>query len=99
MCQTASEGVPKSSPAEASRLKVVSYPSQYTDVWFPGHATFCKWLVGNLKDSSVAYYVPWEARKAEVLKKGIKGMPMGYGTSYYYSFITELLTLDFSKEP
>jgi hypothetical protein len=83
---------------EVYRLKIVSYSKEYTDVWFPGHDMFCKWLVGNLEDTSVAYYVPWEQRKAEVLKKGIKGMPMGYGTSYYYSFIKEPLTLDFSKD-
>lgn len=84
---------------EDYRLKIVSYSKEYTDVWFPGHGTFCKWLVGNLENTTVAYYVPWEQRKAEVLKKGIKGMPMGYGTSYYYSFIKEPLTLDFSKSP
>ena len=41
-----------------------------------------------IRDSS------WEARKATVLKKGVRGMAMGYGTSYYYSFIREPLTLD-----
>jgi len=80
------------------RLKIVTYPKEYTDAWFPGHGTFCKWLVGNLDNTSAGYYVPWEQRKAEVLKKGIKGMPMGYGTSYYYSFIKEPLTLDFSEK-
>ena len=29
----------------------------------------------------------------------VQHWPMGYGQSYYYSFIKELLTLDFSKEP
>jgi len=78
---------------EDFRLKIVSYSKEYTDEWFPGHGTFCKWLVANLEDTSSAYYVSWEARKAKVLKQGIRGMAMGYGTSYYYSFIREPLTL------
>jgi len=80
---------------EAWRLKIVTYPKSYTDVWWPGHATFCKWLCGNLEDTTVAFYVPWEKRKKVVMEKGIRGMPMGYGQSYYYSFIKEPLTLDF----
>ena len=84
---------------DAYRLKIVSYPREYTEVWFPGHGTFCKWLTANLDDTSVAFYVPWETRKAVVLKRGIKGTAMGFGQSYYYSFIKEPLTLDFSKEP
>lgn len=83
---------------EAYRLKIVTYPKEYTDVWFPGHGSFCKWLTGNLENTSNAYYVPWEKRKAEVMKKGLRGMPMGYGQSYYYSFIKEPLTLDFSRK-
>lgn len=41
---------------------------------------------------------PW-TKQAAVLEKKIKGMPMGYGTSYYYSYIEEPLTLDFGQEP
>lgn len=84
---------------EAWRLKIVTYPKEYTDTWFPGHDTFCKWLVGNVEGETVGFYTNWEQRKETVLKKGLKGMPMGYGQSYYYSFIKEPLTLDFSKEP
>lgn len=84
---------------EVWRMKIVSYPKEYTEVWFPGHDTYCKWLVGNLEDTSVAFYTNWEQRRETVLRKGLKGMPMGYGESYYYSFIKEPLTLDFSKEP
>ena len=75
------------------------YPKEYTDVWFPGHDAFCKWLVANLEDTSVSHYISWEKRKAVVIKKGIRGSAMGYGQSYYYSFIKEPLTLDFSKQP
>ncbi len=56
-------------------------------------------MVGNLEDVGLTFYTPWEDRKAVVMKKGIRGMAMGYGTSYYYSRIIEPLTLDFSKEP
>lgn len=82
---------------ERYRLRIVSYPKEYTDNWFPGHATFCKWLVANLEDTSTAYYVNWQTRRAAVLKQGLRGRAMGYGMSYYYSFVTEPLTLDFSK--
>ena len=56
-----------------------------------------KILVANLENTTTAYYVGWPQRRAEVLKKGLRGRAMGYGTSYYYSFIREPLTLDFSK--
>jgi len=82
---------------ESYRHRVVNYPKEHTDSWFPGHATFCKWLVANLENTTTAYYVGWPQRRAEVLKKGLRGRAMGYGTSYYYSFIREPLTLDFSK--
>jgi hypothetical protein len=78
---------------EAYRLRIVSYPQEYTDVWWPGHGTFCKWLVGNLEDTGTAFYTTWENRKRVVMKQGIKGMAMGYGVS----FIREPLTLDFGK--
>ena len=81
------------------RMKILTYPKEYTDVWFPGHMTFCKWMVGNLENEGTAYYGVWEPRKAEAIENGVKGRGMGYGTSYYYSFIDEPLTLDFSKEP
>ena len=78
---------------EAYRLRIVSYTREYTDVWWPGHGTFCKWLVGNLEDTGTAFYTTWENRKRVVMKQGIKGMAMGYGVS----FIREPLTLDFSE--
>lgn len=84
---------------DAWRMKIISYPKEYTERWFPGHGTFCNWMTADLVKESITYYAPWEQRKPEVLKKGIKGMAMGHGESYYYSFIKEPLTLDFSKEP
>ena len=79
------------------REKIVNYPKEYTDVWWPGHPTFCRYLVGDLEDTELAFYSVWEQRKAQVLEQGIRGRAMGYGTSYYYSFIREPLTLDFSQ--
>ena len=76
------------------REKIVTYPSEHTDVWWPGHPTFCRYLVANLEDTEIAFYRPWEDRKAQVLEQGIRGRALGYGTSYYYSFIREPLTLD-----
>ena len=84
---------------EDYRMKIISYSKAYTDKWFPGHGTFCKWLVANLESTDTAYYISWEARKATVLKKGVRGMAMGYGTSYYYSYIREPLTLDLDPAP
>ena len=80
------------------REKIVNYDKDYTDTWFPGHGAFCKWLVGNLEHTDRSYYLPWERRREEVLEKGIRGRSMGYGDSYYYSFIKEPLTLDFTTE-
>jgi len=82
---------------DACRTKILTYPQEYTDVWFPGHMTFCKWMIANLEKESTAYYSPWAPRKAAAIKSGVKGRAMGYGTSYYYSFIKEPLTFDFSK--
>lgn len=79
------------------RMKILTYPQDYTEVWFPGHVTFCKWLVGNLEKESTAFYGSWEPRKADVIKNGVKGRAMGYGESYYYSFIKEPLTFDFTQ--
>lgn len=84
---------------ETWREKIVNYPKEYTDVWWPGHPTFCRWLVGNLEDTSLAFYNDWQSRKKEVLEKGLRGRAMGYGQSYYYSYIKEPLTLDFSQSP
>ena len=82
---------------DAYRMRIITYPKEYTDVWFPGHPYFCQWMTADIVSESKIYYSPWENRKAEVLKRDIKGMAMGYGDSYYYSFIKEPLTLDFSK--
>ena len=83
---------------DALRTRIINYSSDYAHEWFPGHGYFCNWMTANLVKEPYTYYVPWETRKPEVLKKGIKGIAMGHGESYYYSRIKEPLTLDFSKE-
>ena len=84
---------------DALRTRIINYSSEYAHEWFPGHGYFCNWMTANLVKEPYTYYVPWEERKPEVLKKGIKGIAIGHGDSYYYSRIVEPLTLDFSKEP
>ena len=79
------------------RTKIISYPKEYTDVWFPGHAYFCQWMTGDLQYEQKSYYTPWETRKPAILKKGVSGIAMGFADSYYHSFVKEPLTLDFSK--
>ena len=81
------------------RMRIITYDKKYADVWFPGHAYFCQYLTANSERHSETYYVSWESRKPGVLERGIKGVAIGYGTSYYFSFVQEPLTLDFSKEP
>lgn len=79
------------------REKIISYEKAYTNRWFPGYDHFCNWMTGDAKHESTVYYKPWELRKPKVLKKGIRGMAIGYGGGFGYSFIKEPLTLDFSK--
>ena len=83
---------------DAHRIKIVTYPKEYTDRWFPGHGEFCKWITGGAVKETISFYVSWEERKMDVLRKGIKGTAMGHGDSYYYSFIKEPLTLDFAEK-
>ena len=79
------------------RMRIITYAKEYTDVWFPGHAYFCQWLTANCERDTKTYYVSWEERKPAVLERGIKGISIGFGESYYHSHVTEPLTFDFSK--
>ena len=80
------------------RMKIINYPREYTDRWFPGYGYFCIYLTGNLENEDI-HYIPWEKRKAEVLKRGgVKGTGIGYRGSRDASFIKEPLTLDFSRD-
>jgi hypothetical protein len=56
-------------------------------------------MTADCRKEGETYYVPWEQRRPDVMKRGIKGMAMGHGASYYYSFVKEPLTLDFRKQP
>ena len=78
------------------RMKIITYDKQYTDRWFPGYWRFRNWLTGDL--SSTAYFADGPTRKREVLRKGVKGMGMGFGGSPGQGFIREPLTLNFRKE-
>src|SRR5262249_50811582 len=80
------------------RLKIISYPKTYTDRWFPGYDTFCNYLTADAQHESKVYYTPWEQRKAQALARGVKGIAIGYGGRFGYSFIKEPLTLDLSSE-
>ena len=79
------------------RMRIITYSKEYTDVWFPGHAYLCQYLTANCEHDSKTYYVPWATRKPAVLKRGIKGISIGFGKSYYHSHVTEPLTFDFAK--
>ena len=79
------------------RTRIISYPDDYTGVWFPGHAYFCQYLSANCVKEDTTYYIPWSTRRPAVLERGVKGLAIGYGTSYYSSFVQEPLTLDFSE--
>jgi len=78
------------------RDKIINYSKSYADNWFPGYEYFCNYLTADTKGEQV-YYTSWYKRKAEVLKKGVRGMAIGYRDSYYHSFVKEPLTLDFKK--
>ena len=84
------------------RARIVGYDKEYADRWFPGHGHFCNWLTGDTQHESKVYYTLWDKRKPEVLRKGVKGMAIGYGGGLAdvaggYSFVREPLTLDFDK--
>jgi len=82
---------------DAYRTKIINYPKQYADRWFPGYDYFCIFLTGNAENERI-HYIPWEKRKPEVLKRGVKRMAVGYRGSRDACFIKEPLTLDFTKE-
>ncbi|MBI4028415.1 MAG: DUF4838 domain-containing protein [Verrucomicrobia bacterium] len=84
---------------EKYRMKIISYDVPYVERWFPGHDHFCNYLTANAQHERNIYYVPWQLRKPEVLKKGVKGAAVGYGGTFGYNYIKEPLTLDFSKPP
>ena len=84
---------------DAFRMRIITYDREYTDIWFPGHDYFCQYLTANCERDSKTYYVPWETRKPGVLERGINGVSIGFGTSYYFSSVEEPLTIDFSRYP
>lgn len=92
------------------RTRILNYPNEYTDDWFPGHVEFCKYLSGGAVKETISYYVLWElrtpsafpalaGRKTDVLRRGIKGVAVGHGDSHYYSYFKEPFTLNFDQPP
>jgi len=79
------------------RMRIITYPDEYTGVWFPGHDTFCNYITSGAGGEKI-YYTPWKSRKAAVLRKGLAGVGMGYNCGYNTRTITMPLTMDFSKE-
>ena len=82
---------------DAYRTKIINYPKDYSDRWYPGYDYTCIFLTGNLENERI-HYIPWAKRKPEVLKRGVKGTGVGYRGSRDASFIKEPLTLDFSRK-
>ena len=78
------------------RLKVLNYDTDYTNAWFPGHGHFCNWLTAGPQHESKVYYTPWPARKADVLRRGVEKLAIGYGGGPGYSFVKQPFVLDFS---
>ena len=58
-----------------------------------------QYLTANCERDTKTYYVPWEQRRPSVLNRGIEGMAIDFGDSYYYSFVKEPLTFDFRYQP
>lgn len=82
----------------AYRMKIISYPKEYTDLWFPGHDYFCNYLTSEGKSEQEIYYVPWDNRKDTYIRNGVRGVAIGYQCGYNERAITKPFTLDFSKE-
>ena len=85
------------------RTKVVSYDLTYAKNWFPHHNQFCNWLTADNQRETKVYYMTWEGRRPEVLRRGVKGMALGYtgglaGQVSGYCYVREPLTIDFSKD-
>lgn len=83
---------------DAYRTRIITYPKEYTDLWFPGHDKFCNYLTSDAQSEHDVYYSNWENRKEAVLRQGVKGTGIGYVAGGSIRYVREPLTLDFSKQ-
>jgi len=88
---------------DAYRMKILTYDDEYAARWFPGHPHFCNWLTGDTQHESKVYYTEWKKRRPAALKRGVKGVAIGYGGGLVeivtgYSRVRKPLTLDFNKD-
>jgi len=81
----------------AYRMKIISYPKEYTDIWFPGHDKFCNYLTSEGKNEQEIYYVPWETRKDKYIRDGVKGLAVGFQGGYNERAFFKPFTLEFNK--
>lgn len=78
---------------EAYRERILNYPDEQTDRFFPGYDQFCRFLASKY----VGYYESYKAKRATVLKTGVRGTPVGW--SIGKGLGREPLGMDFTKPP
>jgi hypothetical protein len=78
--------------SEDYRARILTYPDDYTQRYFPGYDEFCRYLAGTYVD----YYGRWSKEKARALKAGIRGTHLAWEGS---TGISAPLMLDFSRPP
>ena len=78
---------------EDYRERILNYPDARTKRFFPGYDQFCRFLASKY----VGYYQSWKARRAEALRKGVRGTPVGWGIAG--GLAKGPLTLDYTKPP
>ena len=78
---------------DAFRLRMIDYPDDFADQWFPGHGNFCNYLTSGATNQ--AYYSSWRSRRDQVKAAPIRGTVIGYGGNA----VRRPLTFDFDHPP
>jgi hypothetical protein len=78
---------------EQYRDMILNYPEAEADAAFPGYDEFCRFLASKY----VGYYDSYQAKRAEVLQKGVRGTPIGWTIGG--GVAREPLGMDFSTPP